>query len=74
MARIGQRRVRALSQMLCHINCLLVGSVGFGHIILASGRNAVRVGSTFAAATVTTSVVFGEHLVEEVRIVEVDQV
>ena len=60
--------------MLSHINRLLVGSVGFGHVILATSHNAARIGSTFAAATVTTSVVFGEHLVEEVRIVEVDQV
>ena len=74
MTRIGQRRVRALTQMLSHINCLLVGSVGFGHVILAASYNAARVGSSFAATTLTTSVVFLEHLIEEVRVVEVDQV
>ena len=60
--------------MLCHINCLLIGSVGFGHVILASSHNAARVGSSFAATTLTTSVVFLEHLIKEVRVVEVDQV
>ena len=74
MARVGQRRVRALTQMLSHINRLLVGTVGFGHVILATSHDAARVGSSLAAATVTTSVVFGEHLIEEVRVVEVDQV
>ena len=74
MTRIGQRRVRALTQMLCYIDCLLIGSVGLGHVIFPTSHDAARVGSTFAATTLTTSVVFLEHLIEEVRVVEVDQV
>ena len=64
----------------CINRLLVVVTVGFGHVILAASPNATRIDpcSTFAAVAVvvitTSIVVFGEHFIEEVRVVKVDQV
>ena len=76
MAWVGQGGVRALTQVLCRIDRLLIVSIGLGHVILAASPNATRIDSRYTTLStiIATAIVLGEHFVEEVRVIEVDQV